>query len=392
MFLAGAPYFRYRLQSNKWTANHYQPSITSVSTIANLGTVITLAKVQKDVSYPRRIVLSFTVHIFVFTLLAFSTILAKDADTGTYFNFLMVMVFGASMGTGMNQNGVFAYVPMFGRKEYTQAIMVGQGVAGVLPAIVQILSVLAVPEKKNGSDPPQDPSKSAFIYFITAAAVSTFALTCFIFLLKRSAGREPVVGREPIVPDGDDDSILSEHVDRKVVGLWDLFKKLRWTALSVFMCFVITMVYPVFTAEIESVHSGAGHSRLFDSSVFVPLGLLAWNVGDLIGRMSLLIPHISLMHRPRVLFIFAVARAGFIFLYLLCNIHGRGAVIQSDFFYIFVVQLLFGITSGYLGSSCMIGANQWVSPEEREPTGGFMVVMLVGGLTVGSLMSFLVAG
>lgn len=384
MFLAGAPYFHYRLQSNEWAASHYQPSITSVSTVANLGTVITLAKVQKDVSYPRRIILSYTIHIFVFMLLAFSTVLAKNAATGTYFNFLMVMVFGASMATGMNQNGVFAYAPMFRRKEYTQAIMVGQGIAGVLPAIVQMLSVLAVPEKKNDSDPPQDPSTSAFIYFITAAAVSTCALLCFIFLLKRS------VGKEPIVPEGDDESILSEHIDRKIVGLWDLFKKLQWIALSVFMCFLVTMVYPVFTAEIESVHSGAGHSRLFDPSVFVPLGLLSWNVGDLIGRMSLLIPHISLMHRPRALFIFAVARAGFIFLYLLCNIHGQGAVVQSDIFYLFIVQLLFGATNGYVGSSCMIGASQWVSPEEREPAGGFMVVMLVGGLTAGSLMSFFI--
>lgn len=384
MFLAGAPYFHYRLQSNEWAASHYQPSITSVSTVANLGTVVTLAKVQKDVSYPRRIILSYTIHIFVFMLLAFSTVLAKNAATGTYFDFLMVMVFGASMATGMNQNGVFAYVPMFRRKEYTQAIMVGQGIAGALPAIVQMLSVLALPEKKNDSDPPQDPSKSAFIYFITAAAVSTCALLCFIFLLKRSAGKEP------IVPEGDDESILSEHIDRKVVGLWDLFKKLQWTALSVFMCFLVTMVYPVFTAEIESVHGGAGHSRLFDPSVFVPLGLLSWNVGDLIGRMSLLIPHISLMHRPRALFILAVARAGFIFLYLLCNIHGRGAVVQSDVFYLFIVQLLFGVTNGYLGSSCMIGASQWVSPEEREPAGGFMVVMLVGGLTAGSLLSFFI--
>ena len=120
MFLAGAPYFHYRLQSNEWAASHYQPSITSVSTVANLGTVITLANVQKDVSYPRRIILSYTIHIFVFMLLAFSTVLAKNAATGTYFDFLMVMVFGASMATGMNQNGVFAYVPMFRRKEYTQ--------------------------------------------------------------------------------------------------------------------------------------------------------------------------------------------------------------------------------------------------------------------------------
>lgn len=384
MFLAAAPYFHYRLQSDPWAASHYQPSITSVSTIANLGMVITLAKIQENASYPRRIVLSFTIHIFVFTLLALSTVIGKGVSAGAYFNFLMIMAFGASMGTGINQNGVFAYVLMFGRKEYTQAIMAGQGVAGVLPSVVQMLLVLAVPGKKNGLDSSQDPSKSAFVYFITATAISSCALICFLYLLKRESGRES------LLPNEDDESILSEHVDRKIVSLQDLFKKLRWTALSVFMCFAITMVYPVFTATIESVHSGAGRSRLFEPSAFVPLGLLAWNTGDLIGRVLVLIPQISLMHRPRALFIFAIARSGFIILYLLCNIHGRGAVVQSDVFYIFIVQLLFGVSNGYLGSSCMIGASQWVSPEEKEPAGGFMVVMLVGGLTAGSLMSFFV--
>lgn len=384
MFLAAAPYFRYRLQSNKWTTSHYESSVTSVSTIANLGMVIILAKIQENASYPRRIVLSFIIQISIFTLLALSTIIGKGVSAGAYFNFLMIMAFGASVGTGINQNGVFAYVLMFGRQEYTQAIMAGQGMAGVLPPVVQILSVLAVPENKNGLDSSQDPSKSAFFYFLTATAISACALVCFLYLLKQESGRGS------LLPNEDDESILSEHVDRKTVTLQDLFEKLRWTSLSVFMCFAITMVFPVFTATIESVHSGSSRSRLFEPSVFVPLGLLSWNIGDLIGRMLVLNPHLSLMHRPRALFVFAVARSGFIILYLLCNIHGRGAIVQSDFFYIFIVQLLFGISNGYLGSSCMIGASQWVPAEEKEPAGGFMVVMLVGGLTVGSLMSFFV--
>lgn len=87
----------------------------------------------------------------------------------------------------------------------------------------------------------------------------------------------------------------------------------------------------------------------------------------------------------------SLARAVFIPLYFLCNIHGKGAVVASDAFYLVVVQFLFGLTNGYLGSTCMIGAGVWVDVEEREAAGGFMGLMLVGGLTVGSLLSFLVA-
>lgn len=87
-----------------------------------------------------------------------------------------------------------------------------------------------------------------------------------------------------------------------------------------------------------------------------------------------------------------MARLVFVPLYLLCNVGGRGARVQSDLFYLALVQLLFGVSNGYLGSSCMMGAGEWVQQEEREAAGGFMGLCLVAGLTVGSLLSFFVSG
>lgn len=384
MFLAAAPYFYHRFHTDDWAATHYQPSILTVSTVTNLGSSFILAKLQKGASYPKRVTISLLINIVVFTLLAFSTILMKDVAVSTYFSFLMIMVFGASLATGINQNGVYAYVSGFGREEYTQAIMGGQGVAGVLPCIVQILSVVSVPSKKEGQKAPQESSKSAFAYFITATAVSSFALLAFLSLVKRRASSTLL--------DPTDDHSDPDVPENKSVSLWTLFKKLRFMASAIFLCFTVTMTFPVFTAEIESVHDTPGRSRLFDQAVFIPLAFFFWNAGDLMGRMLVLFPRLSLVNRPFVLFLFSIARAAFIPLYLLCNIRGRGAVVESDFFYLFIVQLLFGISNGYLGSNCMMGVGQWVSPDEREPAGGFMGLMLVGGLTAGSLMSFLVAG
>jgi equilibrative nucleoside transporter 1/2/3 len=91
------------------------------------------------------------------------------------------------------------------------------------------------------------------------------------------------------------------------------------------------------------------------------------------------------------LFFLAIARMGFIPLYFLCNIGGKGASISSDFFYLVIVQLFFGLTNGYLGSSCMMGFAEYVESEELEAAGGFMSLCLVGGLTVGSFLSFAVA-
>ena len=299
----------------------------------------------------------------------------------------MVVVFIASLATGFCQNGVFAFVSGFGVSEYTQAIMTGQAVAGVLPCIVQIISVLSVPER-DAQGAGQESPKSALAYFLTATGVSVVTLVAFTYLLRRQRNNNDA---KQIVESVDGAEAL-EHAERKVVGMVTLFKKLRWLAMGVIICFTVTIAtFPVFTAEIESVHTQSTSSRLFSPACFIPLAFLAWNVGDLAGRLLPLIPKLSLVHHTPLAFTISLSRVVFIPLYLLCNIRGRGAIISSDVFYLFVVQFLFGLTNGYIGSSCMIGASEWVEDDEREAAGGFMGLMLVFGLTLGSFFSFLTA-
>ncbi|CAI7619862.1 unnamed protein product [Penicillium glandicola] len=388
MFLAAAPYFYSRFQSDDWTRMHYQPSIQSVSTLTNLGTAYALAKLQKNASYSRRISFSLLMNSIVFTILAFSAVAMTDSSPRAYFGFLMVMVCAASLATGINQNGVFAYVSGFGREEYTQAIMGGQGVAGVLPGIVQIFSVLAVPPKEDniGQDqvPQTSSSTSAFIYFLTSTGVSAIALLAFLYLLRQQpSSRQKLAG-------DDDESIADDREYSKTVSLWTLFVKLRFLAFAVFTCFLVSMVFPVYTAEIKSVNDPAS-SRIYDPNVFVPLAFLIWNLGDLAGRMCVAIPGVlSLGQHPQMAAIVAIARVIFIPMYQLCNVNGQGAAVNSDIFYFFV-QFFFGATNGYLGTSCMMGASHWVVADERPAAGGFMSMVLVGGLAAGSLLSFSVA-
>jgi len=137
MFLAAAPYFLSRFASDKWIASHFQSSILSVSTITNLSSVLILTHLQSRASYPKRILASFLINIATFTLLTLSTVLWRDVSPKTYLGFLLTMVFASSLATGLVQNGLFAMVNGFGRPEYTQGIMTGQAVAGVLPCIAR---------------------------------------------------------------------------------------------------------------------------------------------------------------------------------------------------------------------------------------------------------------
>ncbi|KAI9754991.1 MAG: ERMES complex subunit [Chaenotheca gracillima] len=389
MFLAAAPYFQSRFRDDKWILSHFQSAIISVSTVMNLGSMIVLTKLQSKASYPRRIASSLVLNAICFTLLAFSTRLFLNISPSGYLVFLLSMVLLASLATGFSQNGVFAFVSGYGRGEYTQAIMTGQAVAGVLPCIAQIVSVLSVPPAASdgGSEVGQESSTSAFSYFLTATGVSVFALLAFVLLVRR---QQLNAHPKRMLDDAPERNEVNTS-QRQPVGFFTLFRKLSWLAAAVFLCFGITMFFPVFTQAILSVRPPGESPRLLKPATFIPLAFLFWNAGDLVGRLLTLIPSLSFTAYPKVLFAVSISRVVFIPLYELCNVGGRGAAISSDFFYLVIVQLMFGVTNGWLGSSCMMGAHLWVEPHEAEAAGGFMGLMLVAGLTVGSLLSFLVS-
>ena len=392
MFLAAAPYFQSRFQDNESILAHFQSAIISVATITNLSSMLILGSIQSKASYPKRIISALFLNIIVFSLLSISTSYFRDVSSGGYLAFTLIMVFSTSVATGLCQNGAFAFASSFGRPEYIQAIMTGQAVAGVLPSVAQIVSVLALPPPDHwaGSDTQgaegNDNTTSAFVYFLTATGISVVALVSVYPLIRK---------HHRIIRSRMETSITSveeaEQANRKVVGMWTLYKKLHWSAISVFLCFAITMFFPVFTQKIVSVVPQDKAPRLFQPGTFIPLGFLAWNLGDLFGRLSTLLPF-SVRPRPVFLFVFAILRAGFLPMYLLCNIENHGAVINSDTFYLFVVQGGFGATNGWLGSSCMMGAGDFIEDNEREAAGGFMAINLVAGLMVGSLLSFAAAG
>ncbi|KAL5119349.1 hypothetical protein ACEQ8H_002836 [Pleosporales sp. CAS-2024a] len=389
MFLAAAPYFDHRFDSSPPLRRNFQPAILSVSTVGNLGSMIVLTKLQARANYPKRIAFSLALDAVIFSLLALSTKLFVSVPVGLYFAFLMLMVLSASLATALCQNGVFAFVAGFGREEYTQGIMAGQGIAGVLPALTQIVSVLSVPQSMKQPDSvPAESGTSACAYFLTATAVSALAMVAFFRLLSRPSTKHRL--QRTVLEDTADmaDSVQSLRRD---IPLTRLFRKLFWLATAVFITFAVTMFFPVFTSKIYSIRDPATAPRLFQPSAFIPLGFFFWNLGDLVGRTCPALPALRLTHRPRLLCFLAVARLAFLPTYFLCNIGGTGASVRSDLFYLIIVQLSFGLSNGYLGSSCMMGFAEYVEAEELEAAGSFMSLSLVGGLATGSFLSFAAA-
>ncbi|KAG6002917.1 hypothetical protein E4U43_001010 [Claviceps pusilla] len=418
MFLAAAPYFSSRFASNPWIQINFQSGILTVSTVTNLGVLIILSNIQSSASYPFRINLALVMNSIAFALLTASTTLFLDASAAEYYVFLLVVVGFSSWATGLIQNGAFAFAASYGRPEYMQALMAGQGVAGVLPAVAQVTTVLLFPPQEPASSPSvrrttttttttttteddehagRRGESSAFVYFLAAVTISVAALVSLVPLIRRHNRRIQSKKRADhmAAPCGSTTEEAPERAARKATPLWLLFRKLRWLAIGVAVTFAVTMFFPVLTAKIHSVRENDEHPNpapLFRPTAFIPLGFAFWNLGDLAGRMATMLP-CSLHHRrPFTLFLLAVGRVALVPLYLLCNVNGRGAIVPSDAFYLFVVQLVFGLTNGWLGSSFMMASGQWVDEGEREATGGLMSLFLVIGLTVGSLLSFTVSG
>ncbi|PTB67341.1 hypothetical protein BBK36DRAFT_1167744 [Trichoderma citrinoviride] len=398
MFLAAAPYFAARFAGDSWIEANFQSTILTVSTLTNLVSALILSHIQHSASYPFRINLALVINTVIFSLLTASTAVLLDASPRQYLAFVLAMVACTSWAAGLMQNGAFAFAAGFGRAEYMQALMVGQGIAGVLPSIAQVVSVLLFPPGKEkaaggggqGEEEEEAVGESSAFYYFLAAVISLVTLVAIIPLVRRH--NRLVANRT--IPEHLASSMASieeaeRTTTRKVVPLLHLLKKLRWLAFGVALVFAVTMFFPVFTVKILSVHQDGG--LLFQPAVFIPLGFLFWNIGDLAGRVATMLPF-SLTHRPRLLFALAVGRIALLPLYLLCNINGRGAIVPSDFFYLFVVQLVFGVTNGWVGSSFMIASGEWVEEHEREATGGFMGLCLVAGLASGSLLSFTISG
>ena len=414
--MAASPYFQLRFRSSKPILSSFQAAELSVSTVANLGSVFILTKLQAkdDKTYPRRIFNSLVVNIVMFALLAISTRLFLDVSAAVYLGFLMVIVFCTSLATGFMQNGAFAFVAGYQRSEYMQSIMFGQAVAGVLPPIAQMVTVLSAGEAGRENAGGQDSSTSAFSYFLTAVGVSALTLLAFFYLMlnHKPVRRTQVVTTIPAeYTEEDTDSTFTPTVDaspsnnnpsrtKRSVPLLYLARRLFYPASAVFLTFGITMVFPVFTQETATTHQDPVPPLLRDAA-FIPLALLIWNFGDLVGRLIPLSSSLSLASRPKILLVLSLFRVVFIPLYLICNINPPEASPQAaslkrgtampDAFYLLIVQLPFGLSNGYVGSCCMMGSSSCVEEGEQEAAGSFMGLCLVAGLAVGSFCSFFVS-
>ncbi|KAI8993159.1 nucleoside transporter-domain-containing protein [Pilobolus umbonatus] len=386
VFITASEYFAKRFAGTDY-GETFQNYFSTYSNTANLVTFIITFWLQNKTSFKINTIYPIILNTITFGVLAATV--ETQFEGANYFYFIMFLVVTTGVTTSFFQNAVFSEAGQL-PPVYTQAVLSGQGIAGVIVAISSILSVLA----GNDTQIPDEASisRSAFMYFLSALVITLVALIGRItvvnlpFYRKQISNTSDYDVEQPVLKDEAPMKLITAL--RKVFGL----------NFGVAYIFIVTlMVYPSITSLIKSVNrdSTSATHRFYDDDIFVAFHFLLFNIGDWVGRVMPLSSYFQIVKVKSLIFLSA-SRTLFIPLFLVCNViisspRSMPTLINNDLVY-FLIVFLFSVSSGWICSLCMMAAPQLKSIEskaEQSMVGGLMSFSLVLGLAIGGSMSFI---
>ncbi|CCG82334.1 Nucleoside transporter family [Taphrina deformans PYCC 5710] len=363
-FITANEFFGRMFRDNAQILQIYSLSITSVFTVTNLMSTVYFTRTVRKADLNARVSSAALSTTALLALLAVLTTASLKAVA--YFVILLTIVATVGITTGGLQNGCFGLVGAYGPR-YVQFIFIGQGIAGVTPALLSIAVALI------DRDPAKSANRRAFAYFLSSSLVLASSYFAHLYLKSRL--------------DQDSTPALSDDSDKEP-ELSRYKKFLRsYHSWTIFLIFVVTLsIFPSITASVTSVRDGKSAPKWLQPAVYIPLGFLLWNTGDLLGRIISALPAVTI-EDPRLLFTASVLRILWIPMVYLCNVRGHGAILKSDAFFL-VFMLLFGTSNGFVSSLTFAAAIKQARDDEKRDIGAFMTFMLCSGLVVGSILSF----
>lgn len=334
-----------------------------------------------------------------------------------FFRLTMVSILFVSCASTMMQDGLLRIVAKFPPR-CTQGLVAGQAMAGLAVSISNFAILYA-----NADDTDSlhllrvlagNADLCAFLYFVLVFLTLIGCVVMFVLLIRmemfryyQNADPVPISGsdtetksfntmdtwdsesRETLLSSSDEHEHEHDDPKRKHVDLVDLAYRLRFYAATPFFVFVITLaVFPGITSAIKSVTPGRGR---FYRELFTPSSLILFNLGDFMARLCA--SWWTTTSDWRVM-IASLARIAFVPLLMVCNLQNEHhqvityVLFRNDLFPL-VLVLGFAFTNGLLCTLALMHYPRLLrSREEKELGGTVMFFILSVGLTVGSLMSF----
>lgn len=174
-FITANEFFSKIFAGNATLLAYYSPSITFLFTLTNLMSTMYCTKSVQTANLDFRIRSSTLLTSILLVILAVLT--AVELSDTLYFVVLMIIVALTGVSTGFLQNGVFGIIGFYDSR-YVQYVMIGQGVAGLTPAILSILVATL------SGDPGKTATSRAVAYFSSSALVVALS---FAGMLRTSA-------------------------------------------------------------------------------------------------------------------------------------------------------------------------------------------------------------
>jgi equilibrative nucleoside transporter 1/2/3 len=332
----------------------------------------------------------------VLALIFISCIFIAISNLNEYYCFFLTifLVFISGACTSFIQNGIFSLASAFPPR-YTQSVLYGQALAGLLVVFSQILSLLVKPVGNEESS-IEEIRLSAIIYFSFAALVCIIALLCFFMMLKN-----PFFLHYSSLDESDDCLFISSDHPVQGSSILKIFSSIWKLVLSVFFNLFITLsLFPSILSLIRSFDRHDNNaSRLF-KDLFIPFAFLVFNICDWVGRALPGVKRLAFKNHTTILF-FALIRLVFFPLFLFSNIilsdpknrheyprPDLPLIINTDVGYLILVAF-FAVSNGYAGSLAMMFApNSFPAKADKGKAASLMVFCLTLGLCIGSGFSF----
>ncbi|KAF8306271.1 hypothetical protein DL93DRAFT_2127158 [Clavulina sp. PMI_390] len=436
VMITATPYFLSRLEGHrlKGTFNSYLSLTYTGVNFVSLAYATATATTSSASSIFRIRRASF-VLIASFTSLTLSPLL--PLSQGLFFTFVILNgMIQASAGSFL-QSAIVGLAALFGSELLANYFM-GQAVVGVTVSAVQyIAAAMSSPRAKPASnmiDYDMEESSSglslfAFIFFGLAGSYMFGALIAHSYLVRMPAYHSVmgsleqrsgmIVEEEGLDPEGDlehepflphsamgtSTNNLDELQTPASISIWRIARANIVQNATISWVFIITLsVFPPITSSILSVnYSSSSSPRFFSPILFISLHFLLFNIGDWMGRYICAIPRCQIWN-SRSLAILSLSRTLFIPLFLLCNLSSPSSSLalsdtpffNSDVIY-WLILLSFSITSGYVATMGMMAVsslehNPRLKKEEINTAATVAQFCLIGGLAMGSLVSFGVRG
>lgn len=388
---------------------------------------IVLLYLTSKVSLSIRIYIAFSVIIVCTYSMPFIT---EYFPRETAWGILLFSIVINGIANAFVQGGLFGFASIFPPK-YMSAMMVGQGVSGLLLNIIKIILLVALPPDESLGDEDMNSYYDSLIFITFGMVILLSCLVGYKYLLTmdftryytmracvkedRIDTKSPIVATSPsedetmvlgfeeaveqrdeeakyaintigettredtVVPK---DSVSAIHPNEAKLSYIEVYKQVWPLAIQAVLGFVLTfLIFPgvMLSTNFDMLAGNKSAKGWFNMTM-----ITLFTLGDTLGRAMV---NVWRPFNEKTIVFLTVGRAIFIFTGIAVQLCMSPAwIFQSDWFRI-INMLLFAVMNGYNISLIMLFGPQRVKTLDKERAGLIMNFNLIGGVCLGCFLA-----